>query len=160
MEPIVQKKIPLDPHNMTALKSKENTPYIFLAEDDLDDQELLIEAISSFNQSIEVEIVTNGKKAVSFLERLEPEENPCLIVLDYNLPEMSGAEILAQISHLKKFDDIIKVVWSTSNSPVYEKMCLELGAQAYIVKPNDISGINKLAQLMLQMCGVPPASSS
>ena len=55
---------------------------------------------------------------------------------------------------MKRFEDVTKVVWSTSNSPVYEQICLDLGAKAYLVKPNDISGIHRLAQLMLQMCSV------
>lgn len=129
-------------------------PFIFLAEDDIDDQELLAEAFSQLDNTIVVKAVNNGKKALSFLEQLPHDKNPCLIVLDYNLPELSGAEILDRLNKTEQFKDVTKVVWSTSNSPVYEKICLDLGAKAYLVKPNDISGINRLAQLMLQMCTV------
>ena len=129
-------------------------PFIFLAEDDIDDQELLAEAFSQLDSTIAVKAVSNGKKALSFLEQLTPGQAPCLIVLDYNLPELSGAEILEKLNKTEQFKDVTKVVWSTSNSPVYEKICLDLGAKAYLVKPNDISGINRLAQLMLQMCTV------
>ena len=128
--------------------------FIFLAEDDIDDQELLIEAFSHFDNSIAVKAFNNGKKALSFLENLPIDETPCLIVLDYNLPELSGAEILEKLNQSKLFEDVTKVVWSTSNSPVYESVCLALGAKTYLVKPNDISGMNKLAELMLQMCEV------
>ena len=38
--------------------------FIFLAEDDIDDQELLIEAFSHFDNSIAVKAVNNGKKAL------------------------------------------------------------------------------------------------
>ena len=129
-------------------------PFIFLAEDDVDDQELLIEAFSQLDNSITVTAINNGKKALSFLEDLSSDDNPCLIVLDYNLPELSGAEILERLNKMKRYEDVTKVVWSTSNSPVYEQICLDLGAKAYLVKPNDISGISRLAQLMLQMCTV------
>ena len=131
--------------------------FIFLAEDDIDDQELLIEAFAHFDNSISVKVVNNGKKALSFLENLSPKQSPCLIVLDYNLPELSGAEILQKLNQSKLFDNVTKVVWSTSNSPVYESVCIALGAKAYLVKPNDISGMNKLAELMLQMCAVKTA---
>ena len=131
--------------------------FIFLAEDDIDDQELLIEAFAHFDNSISVKVVNNGKKALSFLENLSPNQSPCLIVLDYNLPELSGAEILQKLNQSKLFDNVTKVVWSTSNSPVYESVCIALGAKAYLVKPNDISGMNKLAELMLQMCAVKTA---
>ena len=128
--------------------------FIFLAEDDIDDQELLIEAFSHLDKNIAVKAVNNGRKALSFLESLPAGKVPCLIVLDYNLPELSGAEILERLGKSRRFDDITKVVWSTSNSPVYESVCIELGAKAYMVKPNDISGINRLAKTMLEMCAV------
>ena len=131
-----------------------NGPFIFLAEDDIDDQELLEEALKHLDETIIIKAEKNGKKALSFLESLSPEDAPCLIILDYNLPELSGAEILERLNALRRFEEITKVVWSTSNSPEYERICLELGAKAYLVKPNDISGINRLAQLMLQMCSV------
>jgi hypothetical protein len=67
--------------------------FIFLAEDDIDDQELLVEAFAQLDKTISVKALNNGKKALSFLENLLPEQNPCLIVLDYNLSELSGAEI-------------------------------------------------------------------
>ena len=130
------------------------SPFIFLAEDDIDDQELLAEAFSQLDHTISVKAVNNGKKAVAFLEQLSAENLPCLIILDYNLPELSGAEILERLNHSKQYEDVVKVVWSTSSSPVYEKICLDLGAKAYLVKPNDISGIQRLAQAMLQMCTV------
>ncbi len=130
----------------------DNGPFIFLAEDDLDDQELLIEAFLNLDNSISVQSVTNGKKAVSFLENLNPSQTPCLIILDYNLPELNGAEILNQLNAMEKYNGISKIVWSTSRSPVFEKICLDLGANAYVVKPNDVSGINDLAKLMLNMC--------
>jgi CheY-like chemotaxis protein len=128
--------------------------FIFLAEDDIDDQELLAEAFAQLDNTISVKAVNNGKKAIAFLEELSSENNPCLIILDYNLPELSGAEILERLSQLQRYEDVVKVVWSTSSSPVYEKICLDLGAKAYLVKPNDISGIHRLAQVMLQMCTV------
>jgi CheY-like chemotaxis protein len=130
------------------------SPFIFLAEDDIDDQELLAEAFAQLDNTISVKAVNNGKKAIAFLEELSSENNPCLIILDYNLPELSGAEILERLSQLQRYEDVVKVVWSTSSSPVYEKICLDLGAKAYLVKPNDISGIHRLAQVMLQMCAV------
>ena len=128
--------------------------FIFLAEDDIDDQELIVEAFAHLDSSISVKTFNNGRKALSFLENLPVDQSPCLIVLDYNLPELNGAEILQKIRQAKRFEDVSKVVWSTSNSPVYESVCIALGAKAYLVKPNDISGMNKLAELMLQMCGV------
>lgn len=137
---------------MTVIEKKTN--YIFLAEDDVDDQELLVEALTNIDNSIEVLVVNNGKKAVSYLETLPGNMNPCLIVLDYNLPELNGADILNRLKEIEKLHAVTKVIWSTSNSPVYEKICTELGATAYFVKPTDFNGIEKLARTMLELCGL------
>lgn len=130
------------------------TKLIFLAEDDIDDQELLIEALNAVNKNIEVLVANNGKKAVDVLESLPNHKNPCLIVLDYNLPELNGADILHHIQNIERFRDVTKVIWSTSNSPVYQKICAELGAKAYFVKPTDYYSIEKIARTMLELCGM------
>ena len=125
---------------------------VFLAEDDIDDQELLIEALTNYNEKIKVRAAANGKKALTELESFPDNEIPCLIILDYNLPEINGAEILKALKDHPRYADVPKVVWSTSNSPQYKQICLSHGALAYFVKPSEISGIEKLASEMLAFC--------
>lgn len=122
--------------------------FIFLAEDDLDDQELFIDAINQ-QQPIAIETSNNGRKAIVYLDSLPDTQLPSLIVLDYNLPEVDGAQILKQLSERSRYAPIPKVVWSTSNSPLYQDICLKLGAQAYFVKPSDVMGIETVAKEML-----------
>ena len=92
-----------------------------------------------------------GSKALNTLKSIQGKL-PCLILLDYNLPEMSGAEILAKLKEMPQFDSTVKVVWSTSNSPVYKKKCMELGAYSYIVKPTGIAGIRAIAKQLIDIC--------
>lgn len=138
--------------NDGCLSTQAAAPFIFLAEDDIDDQELFVEAISLHNQSIQIRSVSNGRKAISVLESLPASSLPCLIVLDYNLPEADGAQILNFLSQQDRYHLIPKIVWSTSNSPVYREACLQLGAKAYFTKPTDVSGITALAKEMLSLC--------
>jgi CheY-like chemotaxis protein len=135
------------------ISSAEEVISIFLAEDDVDDQELLIEALTGFNKNIKITTATNGKKALTELDRFAENELPCLIILDYNLPEVNGGEILKTLKNNNRYLNIPKVVWSTSNSPQYMQICLHHGAVAYFVKPSEISGIEKLAKEMLAFCG-------
>lgn len=131
-----------------------DVPFIFLAEDDVDDQELLIDALSAYNDQVKVQTACNGKKAITYLENLPDSALPCLIVLDYNLPEMNGGEILQSLSNDERYQAIPKVVWSTSNSPLYRQLSLELGALAYFVKPSDTVGIKNVAKEMLGFCEI------
>lgn len=131
---------------------ENNDLYIFLAEDDVDDQELLIEAFTSLDARMSVRTVNNGKKAVEFLNSLSTSSLPALIVLDYNLPEYDGAKVLEKLAQIERYKNTPKVVWSTSNSAFYKQLCLQLGAKDYYVKPNEIAGIKALAKEMLNLC--------
>lgn len=134
------------------------TPFVFLAEDDIDDQELLIEALAQYVPALQVQTASNGKKAMVHLLGLPMHHLPCLIIVDYNLPEVNGGEILKQLAAEERYQSVPKVVWSTSNSPLYRQICMDLGARAYFVKPSDIKGIERMAQEMLAYCQLVPST--
>jgi CheY-like chemotaxis protein len=126
--------------------------YIFLAEDDIDDQEFLAEAFKDIDQNILMHIESSGEKALEYIDKVPDDQLPSLIILDYNLPMVSGHQILGHMNNNSRYQKIVKLVWSTSNSPHYEKVCLESGATAYFVKPADVAGIRQLAEKMLSYC--------
>ena len=133
-------------------KTITDSKLIFLAEDDLDDQELLIEAFTNLDTETEIFTIANGNKAIGLLEKMADNQLPNLIILDYNLPEVNGGQILEILQKDQRYHPIPKVIWSTSNSPMYQSQCLSLGARAYLVKPSDIKGIQNMAQQMLSFC--------
>ena len=122
---------------------------ILLAEDDIDDQELLAEAFSEIDPAIQLNSFSTGKKFLNHLEKLPDSEIPNMIILDYNIPEINGAEILEKLESDKRYHHVVKLVWSTSNSALYENSCLSLGAKAYLVKPSNITALMDLAKKML-----------
>lgn len=124
---------------------------VFLAEDDLDDQEMLTEAMKQLDNSVEFIIANTGSKAFELIKKWPEEKKLSLIILDYNLPEMSGAELLSRMKEQNLFENVPKVVWSTSNSPVYQKKCLDAGALSYIVKPTGIAGIRSIAKELIEL---------
>jgi two-component system, chemotaxis family, chemotaxis protein CheY len=126
--------------------------FVLLAEDDIDDRDFLVEAIEKLDNTMTVVSINNGRKAIDFLNSLPPHLNPCLMILDFNLPEINGSEILEMIYTKDRYKGVTKVVWSTSKSPKFEKMCLDFGANAYVVKPADLSSMDKLATYMLDLC--------
>jgi CheY-like chemotaxis protein len=126
---------------------------IFLAEDDIDDQELLAEAFQGIDPRVRLETFSTGKKFITHLDSLPDNEIPNMVILDYNIPEINGAEILKHLEEDDRYRNVIKLVWSTSNSSFYENSCLEHGAKAYMVKPSNLSGLNDLAKKMLDYFG-------
>jgi CheY-like chemotaxis protein len=124
---------------------------ILLVDDDVDDQELLIEEINKLEPSILVKAFNNGMQLLEYLFKNE-ERLPCLIILDYNMPVVSGLELLQKLALSPHLQNVPKIVWSTSNSPVYQDRCMQTGALKYIVKANDLSGLNRIATEMIAAC--------
>jgi CheY-like chemotaxis protein len=129
-----------------------NVKTILLAEDDIDDQDFITEAFQKIDSSLTIHTVLNGTKVLPFLDSLSDEQLPQLILLDYNLPEQNGADVLEQLTKSSRYQSIPKIVWSTSNWAQYRNRCLELGAAFYMVKPSDIKGIENLARQMVELC--------
>ena len=128
--------------------------FILLGEDDPDDQELLKEVFTSVDETLILFFVNNGNEVFSALEKLRDDQMPCLIVLDYNMPGLNGAEILRELSTNERYKNIPKVVWSTAGSEKFRNHCLKFGAADYIIKPNNIEGLEKTARYMLSLCQV------
>jgi CheY-like chemotaxis protein len=130
----------------------EKKKLILLADDDQEDLELLEEAIQSCEPLTRMHSVLNGRLAIDYLENSGDGDLPCLIVLDYNMPEMNGANVLERISNIPRYKNIPKLVWSTSNNSAYIKECMEKGATAYFVKPANHKQLQQLAKDMLNYC--------
>jgi CheY-like chemotaxis protein len=126
--------------------------FILLGEDDPDDQHLLKEVFASIDRSFILFFVDSGKEVLSALEKLKEEHKPCLIVLDYNMPGLNGADILRELNKNELYRDIPKMIWSTSGSEKYKSVCLQLGAADYVIKPSNAKELEKVARYMLSIC--------
>ncbi len=134
--------------------TRTETPsrFILLGEDDADDQEMLKEVFTSIDTGFILFFVNNGNEILSALEKLKDDQMPCLIVLDYNMPGLNAADILRELSTNERYKNIPKVVWSTAGSERFRNLCLELGALDYVIKPNNITDLEKIARYMLSLC--------
>ena len=128
--------------------------FILLGEDDADDQEMLKDVFTSIDAAFVLFFVNNGSEILSALEKLKDDQLPCLIILDYNMPGLSGADILRELGTNERYKNIPKVVWSTAESEKFKKICMELGAIDYVIKPNNMAGLEEVARYMLSLCVV------
>ena len=126
--------------------------FILLGEDDLDDEELLKELFSSVDGTFELTFINNGRQLIEHLDTLSDNELPCLLILDYNMPELNGADILQSLKNNSRYDGIPKIIWSTSGTETYRKKCLELGANDYLIKPSRVSDLVQAIQYMISYC--------
>jgi CheY-like chemotaxis protein len=125
---------------------------ILIADDDLDDLQILEDVFTDLGGAVNLVLVRSGQAILDYLYSEKP--GPCLVVLDYNMPGMSGAEVLRQVNGRERFGGIPFVVLSTSIAPHNIEECLSLGAAAYRVKPLTYSGYSAIVKEMLQLCNL------
>lgn len=125
--------------------------FILLADDDLDDQELLKEAFRQAVPLVRLEAVSFGKEVLAYLHNCDDTDLPALIVLDYNMPDMNGAEVLDQLCRHERFQHIPAVIWSTSNAYSYKEACKKNGAREYFQKPHQFEEMLLLCRQMYQL---------
>jgi CheY-like chemotaxis protein len=110
---------------------------------------------------------TNGTAATRYLfggdgSGFEHRGEALLILLDLNLPYMTGIEILRKVKENKYLKSTPVVVLTTTDDSVEIKRCYELGCNVYITKPvNYESFANAIRQLGLffSVIQVPPTAT-
>jgi len=113
---------------------------ILLVEDNTADAELVVRAFKRARLTNPVRVVVDGGEALEYLMRTGRHEGraeslPQLILLDLNLPTVSGMEVLAQIKQDAKLRQVPVVVLTGSENDRIIVECGRLGAENYIVKP-------------------------
>ena len=115
---------------------KKKMPLILLADDDPDDQAIFLEAFAHQKENVAVRTVNSGKDLFDFLDAQPADDLPILILLDYNMPLITGPEILKQLRSHPSYGFIAKVVWSSSERTSDIEACKRSGADDYIKKPS------------------------
>jgi DNA-binding response OmpR family regulator len=114
-----------------------STPDIFYVEDDTDFAFLMENAMQEVNENLSVKIVENGRDAMDILKQLtDAKTKPRLIMLDLNLPGLSGLDLVKRIRENAFLRYVPVVFFSTSDNPKDVKASLEFGANAYLTKPS------------------------
>jgi len=125
---------------------------ILLGEDDADDEELLKELFASVNDAFSLVFINNGRRLVDYLYSAPDHGLPCLIVLDYNMPELNGEQILKELKGNARFARIPKIIWTTSQSDSYKRRCFDAGADDYIIKPASVNELVEAIRYMTSFC--------
>jgi CheY-like chemotaxis protein len=129
---------------------------IVLADDDLDDQELMKRGLKECKVKVEINAVYNGLQLMDYLLKREAYKNitdsPDLILLDLNMPLMDGFDVLNEIKktpHLKK---IPVYVITTSRSKEDREEALKLGASGFYSKGSSSKDIRRIMQEICDEC--------
>jgi chemotaxis family two-component system response regulator Rcp1 len=111
---------------------------VLLVEDSPGDVRLTQEAFQHANNSIHLLVVSDGIEALAFLRRegnYVHAPRPDIILLDLNLPRMSGHDVLAHIKNEETLSSIPVVVLTISEAEADIERIYELKASCYLTKP-------------------------
>ena len=100
----------------------------------IDDDQKILDLIRKVLKKYEFDLFTasNGDQGVELFKK----ENPCVVLSDINMPDMSGIEILKIIKYISPITQVIVISGVGTTTDVIE--ALRLGASDYLVKPFNI----------------------
>lgn len=128
--------------------TKENA--ILLVEDCSEDASLVQMAFKRWGIRNPILVVPDGESAVDYLSgkgKYTDRENyplPFFALLDLNLPQMSGFDVLEWVRGQHQFADLPIVVLSGTKDPTHFDKAHALGANACVIKTNDLTELHDL----------------
>ncbi|OPY48728.1 MAG: response regulator PleD [Methanosaeta sp. PtaU1.Bin060] len=109
---------------------------ILLVEDNPEDAAFTRRLLKHNKLEGDLVVASNGLQALEALEKKAGEGDlPNLILLDINLPDISGIDLLTQIKQDDRFRHIPVVILTGSNEDDDIQRSYDLGASTYLVKP-------------------------
>lgn len=108
---------------------------ILLVEDNLEDAAVTKRVLKHNKLNNGLVISTSGKEGLAVLQTSATTDLPQLILLDINLPDISGIDLLTCIKKDKNLSNIPVVILTGSNVDQDIQKSYDLGADSYLVKP-------------------------
>lgn len=136
---------------------------VLLVEDNSADIELTRRAFDKSSHDVNFDFVTNGEDCLNRLKRQTgyvDAPRPDLILLDVNMPGMSGHEVLEKIRADEELQTIPVVMLSTSQNATDVERSYRLSCNSYVTKPIGFHElqrlINELNDYWFNVVALPP----
>ncbi|HVV07226.1 MAG TPA: response regulator [Puia sp.] len=135
---------------------------ILLVDDDLDDRMLFEQTLGEMGPGIGMHGVENGLEMMTWLDQRAEKELPDLIILDQNMPKMTGKESLIFLKGNPRYKDIPVILYSTYQVKDFFLSCRELGALDVVSKPDTIQSYRDMIGgfIAAEKSPTPPPSPS
>lgn len=114
---------------------------ILIVEDNARERELIATAITSYDLSRNVMTLSSGTEVLDYFDKRgefqDRQTLPCLVILDLDLNDMHGLDVLRAIRAKEDSREVPVVIFSGSESALDAAVARELRADGFIVKPTD-----------------------
>lgn len=138
---------------------------LVMADDDEDDCLVVSEALNLACTGCIFRCVRDGTEMMDYLNRIgrygHPGSSPVpdIILLDLNMPKMSGREVLKRLKKDPRYRAIPVIILTTSRELEDVKICYDLGANSYITKQSSfdevVSAMKTLTEYWIEIATLP-----
>jgi chemotaxis family two-component system response regulator Rcp1 len=132
----------------------ESRQLVLLVEDNAADVNLIQKALVDAQLACALHVVRDGAKAVDFMDRVDADETlprPDLVLLDLNLPKVSGEQVLKRIRLSPRCGQTKVLIVSSSNAAADRDRAMALGATDYFRKPFSLDEFMRLGPKVREM---------
>jgi CheY-like chemotaxis protein len=133
---------------------------VLLVEDNDDDRFLTTRLIRKLPFPLRIETSKNGEEALKRILGENAGPLPSLVLLDLQLPKISGISLLSNIREKYSQAVLPVVVLSSSDNPRDLKICTEMGISGYLSKPLDPLELQGHIEALTQPLRFSPDSSA
>jgi CheY-like chemotaxis protein len=123
---------------------------LFIIDDDVEDQEIFMEALKEVDPQVVCFTATSGEDAFRKIEN-DLLFVPDLIFLDMNMPKQNGKQVLRELKKFRSLQGIPVIMYSTSFAPRDIEELKILGAAYHLLKP---SRFDDLCNALTHVLGV------
>jgi CheY-like chemotaxis protein len=134
-----------------ALAAKQLVHTILLVEDNSSDVYVIRQVLKRSGMPVSLQVAVDGEEALSLIQETDEQGSrpvPSMVLLDWNLPRASGAEVLSELRKSDRWKDVPVVIVTSTSSPAEIAEMDRLGAAAHFRKPTDLDAYLGLADLI------------
>jgi CheY-like chemotaxis protein len=128
--------------------------HLLLVDDDDDDHVFFKEAAQKFRRPLKVTSLYDGSQVLEYLFKMgvykdNTDPFPDLLVLDINMPVMSGETVLKTLKAIKDFQKLPVYVLTTARDERTRRFCENLSASGVYTKTSSMADMKVLVEDML-----------
>jgi CheY-like chemotaxis protein len=141
--------------------SPEQQLRVLVVEDNLPDVMLIEESLREMGCAYQLTHYSDGEEAVSKLSSKNSDpSNFDVIILDINMPRISGLEVLSDLRKNEHYRSTPILVLTSSLSPAEQNEALRLGASGFVKKPSDLFGfLSEVGTKVRELVNLPDSSA-
>ncbi len=130
---------------------KADHPRLLIVDDSPSDARLLKDTLRDYTQSDFVHVVEDGQKALEFLHQKSngnPASRPDLIIMDLNMPRVTGLDVLEDIKADPELRSIPVIMFTSSEDEADVRRAYDAHVNCFVTKPVEPAGWMRVVAAM------------